>query len=143
MITQPTEQFFKDGLWGWDGTQWRKLPMLFGCSERWVEDLGDTDTAAADYSKLSTAVPTGYVYVVQSLSIRNQTGNRGITMLHVTNGAVWCPLGADPTPVTSIPLTYVGGLVLTEGDQVRVWMSSCALHDFVEAAVWGYKMAVT
>ena len=142
-ITNPTEQYFKDGVWGWDETAWRKLAMLWGYSDRWAENLGGTKSGAGTYLASTVAVPAGWVYVAQFAFFRNITGVRGNAGIYFydTVTAYWsCYVVA---PVAWIPLLWNGAVPLCAGDSLRVTQSTCLDGDVIQAGVWGYKMRVS
>jgi len=39
-VTNPAEPFFKDGVWGWNDTDWIKAGVFLNYYEQYVEDLG-------------------------------------------------------------------------------------------------------
>lgn len=141
-ITDPAQPHFKGGLWGWDLSQWRRLAQIFGYTDRWVENLGGTKSGAGLYSVDGTAVPSGYVYVVQALSLGNMSGARGALFLKVISGATVIGLGYIATPVQYQAVISLGVIVLKEGDAVRVQQLACLDGDVLQGGVWGYKMAI-
>lgn len=142
-ITDPSELHFGKGLWGFDGSVWRKLPMLWGFSAGWVEDLGGTKSGAGTYSQLSTAVPAGYVYVLHSLLAINNTGARGLVQVYKRSGGTVYTLNQVNAPAQYVPVSWSGALALAAGDQVGVYMTACLDGDAIDACAVGYKMAVT
>lgn len=141
-ITNPAEEYFKDGQWGWDGTAWQKLNLLFGVQDRWMENLGGTKSGAGSYIKLSTAVPAGYIYVVQILAAYNATTAPDYISLYLNDSATNYLIAKVLTPGVGIPLYVAGQYVLKAGDMVRVLVAGCLDGDVIGAFVWGYKMKV-
>jgi len=140
--TNPSEAYFDKGLWGYDGSQWRKLQLVFGYYDRWAEGLGGTKSGDGTYVKSSAAVPAGYVYVVQGISLINGSGARGPVLLHYRAGAVDVVVGFDDAPLIYQPTLFTGVLVLKEGDYVMVEQASCLNGDVLTGGVCGYKMRV-
>jgi len=185
-ITNPAEEYFKNGLWawdpaagvwlkliidpltnqlsvavnndaevhqtapadlaagahGWDGAAWHKLPLIWGYSDRWLDDISFTMTEDAAFSKITTPVPAGYVYVLQVASLTNDTGARGMARIFVRHTAEWFALAYTLTPARYEPTVARGPIVLKEGDRVVMQQSGCLTNDVVYAYVWGYKMKV-
>lgn len=141
-ITDPTEAYFKDGQWGWDGTRWRKLPMVWGYSDRYFEDLGGTKSGDGTYSSYGTPVPEGEVWVVQGLYISNESGARGYASLFLYVGASGYFLYNNQTPARYEHMRWDGALVLKAGDKARIFQLSCLDGDTINGGVWGYKMKV-
>ena len=140
--TQPTEQYFDKGLWGYGGTQWRKLPLLWGYTDRLLLQ-GSTTTATAGTNIFTLAtVPAGQVWVVT-----------GVSMMDV-NTAFGAGVDAYFTDgVATVKAWYAGVaaqwqtwdntfLVLKAAEYLKVYFTGCALNDDLYANVWGYKMAV-
>lgn len=141
-ITDPTEPYFKNGGWGFDGTVWRKNNLLWGYHDRWYEDLGGDRDGDGTYTAHSTAVAAGYVHVVEFVSFRNITGSRGAVQLRAKVGVLFWILKYNATPVLNVPDIAYGPFTLKEGDQVTVRQSACLDNDELEAVVWGYKMRI-
>ena len=141
-ITNPAEPFFKDGQWGWDGTLWRKLPMVWGYSDRYFEDLGGTQENGGTYSAYGTEVPPGEVWVIQSMRLTNITGARGYINFYAYAGAASHVLYYRKTPAVGEYDFWEGAVALKAGDKVRVIQASCLDDDVLYGSVWGYKMKV-
>lgn len=141
-ITNPTEEHFERGLWGHDGTQWRKLGLLFGFGERWARYLAATVTVAGTNTLTTTTVPAGQVWVVQSISARNLESNVDI-QFELFGGATQILLARFPVPganvlVDKMPLS----MALEFEDYVCIRFLNCAEDDRLRGYVWGYKMYV-
>jgi len=141
-ITDPAQEYFKDGGWGWTGTAWVKLGLLWGYYDRLAEDLGDLNPGAGSYTKYSTAVPAGEVHVIRGISYMNNSGARGALDFRAYFGALFTFLYAAPVPGASTPHFISCDFVLKEGDRVRVNQASVVAGDDIYSAVWGYKMKV-
>ena len=142
-ITDPAQEYFKDGGWSWNGAEWVKNSPPFSVSARWAEDLGGTKVGAGTYSKYSVAVPSGYFYVAQFMFFRNTSGTRSSSYLSLYAGATRYILSFVFAPDRHIPDIWNGGVVLQQGDRVRITQSGCLDGDNIEAGVWGYLMKVT
>lgn len=141
-ITNPAEEHFDKGLWGYDGSAWRKLALLWGYTDRYSEDLGGTKSGAGQYVGTGTSVPAGEVWTVNFVTLRNQTGSRGAGLLMVHDGSLYYRFAYEASSTQSIPLIFTGSLPLKEGDYIQVRMDACSDNDVLQAGVWGYKMAV-
>jgi len=141
-VTNPSEATFKNGLWGFDGSVWRKLALLFGYTDRWTHVLSETKSGDGQYSKSSTAVPAGYVYIIQIAWIKNETGARGAMYFRPYNGSDYLPVAGVVAPLQNQIATLYGPIVLKEGDFLNLAQDSCLNGDQIMAGVWGYKMKV-
>ena len=140
--TDPAEAHFDKGSWGWDLTQWRKLPLVFGYTDRWVEQQSDLNADAGTNSLQTVAVPSGYVYRVDCIVTMNV--DKVVTQLkRVVGGGVEVEIAVDLAAgaATHISLFPVG-LWLKVGDYVKVYFLDCNAGDDLYLEVWGIKMAI-
>ena len=126
----------------YDGSAWVKSNLLWGYHDRWFENLGGTFVEDTIYIKASTAVPEGYVYVMQMCTVRNVTRAPTTMSISVGYDDNWWYLEYDTTPAKLIPLISRTTMCLKEGDKARVAVAGCVADDVIEACVWGYKMMV-
>ncbi len=141
-ITNPAEEYFKDGLWGWDGSQWRKLQLLWGYTSHWAERNIATASEAGTLRVYSSIVPDGEVWVLQAVHClaRNTDGiveiwlqdggSDGVSLARAVNPGVW--QGAR----------WAGSAVLQSGGCVKGQITGQVVDDVIELGVWGYKMKI-
>ena len=142
-ITNPTEVYFKDGGWAWDGSRWRKQPLLIGYSEKYDERKSNTSAAAGTNSLVGTAVPAGEVWVVQGLGAVNINTACSKIHIRVDNGSTYCILVEDASPVAGNSVLWSGSILLAEGDKVTATFYTCVLNDDIYLDIWGFKMSIT
>lgn len=142
-ITIPTEEYFKDGTWGHDGTQWRKLPLTWGYTDRWHEVVAVANAAAGTNDLLTTAVPAGEVWILQTADCYNANSVSGQSIAPTDGATVTILVQAVAVVVACITVTGFCHIALREGDQIRARFTGCILNDTLSLRVWGYKMAVT
>ena len=141
-ITNPTEEYFKDGLWGWDGTQWRKAGVPLWYRSSYFEDLGGTATGSY-WSKYSSPVPSGYIYVITAISIRNTSRAPTITEIVVYNELnEYIHLEWAASLDVTQPLIFRGYQILGEGWKIRVVTNGTQSGDTIIARVAGFKVAI-
>ena len=142
-ITDPTEEYFKDGIWGWDGTQWRKLGLVFG----YCDSIGGrvhVESATSGTNILSSPlVPTGTVCVVQGILVMNVNTATQCNILLVAGG-----VGYTLTErVTLAPSTWyhfaINPTIMKAGDYLRAYFINCQAGDDLYMDINGYKMKVT
>lgn len=141
-ITDPSEEYFKDGVWGWNGSAWRKLPQLWGYSDIYHEIvLKENADAGQNYLK-STAVPTGEVRVISSISTRDRDHAPGNTMIQLVYDTTILLLAQNVALEASVLLEWKGQLIVAEGDAIQVYMASCTALDNLYLYITGYKMTI-
>lgn len=116
--------------------------VLFGVESRWFEDMGGS--ASADlYSAATTAVPSGYIYVLQGVSLRSNSRDTTNAEIQVDeSGGVVCYLEFLASLTRYDSITWFGSMVLGEGDRVHVRCSGNTAGDTLVGAVRGYKMKI-
>ena len=123
-----------------DGSAWRKSNLLFGYNDKWAENMGG-DATGTEWVKNSAVVPAGEIWVLQALSIRNETRAPGITYLfaYPIAGLPVC-LNYASSLALHEPLLIGGTFAIHAGGYVRVWMGGCQALDVIEGGTIGYKM---
>jgi len=142
-ITNPTEEYFKDGLWGWDGTRWRKLALLWGYSAAYYERLTQAEATAETMMDGST-VPAGEVWVVTSV-VAWDNDNIITDITGFTYGdAVWIALGQKQSFTAAQEYwEWRGSIVVPAGGHIRVRFRGCTVGDDLFVDICGYKMRIT
>ena len=141
-ITNPTEEYFKDGLWGWDGTQWRKLGLLLGYYDRLAGKTVNDNAAAGINTIDSATVPAGELWVVQAIAGINLNTEVTKIRLSLIAGSISCGLREDVPPAANWWLPWTGEVVLKEGDKIQASFLGCSAGDDIILSWWGYKVSV-
>lgn len=141
-ITNPTEGFFKDGGWGWDGTQWRKLPMMFGYSAAWIE-RESTLTAAAGLNELVfTTVPAGEVWVLTAICMVDLQTDPSVVAFFIRNDGPDVNLFVVNSPGAGEWTYLTGWWVIPAGSTLIAYYNGCTLNDDLYADACGFKMKI-
>ena len=142
-ITDPTEEYFKDGLWGWNGTQWRKLNLLFGYSGPYSEMKSNTNVPAGTFSLAGSTVPAGEIWVVYGMSGYVGSTSCNIIQFGFWNGDTGIICCHIKSPASYQVYDYQGTIVLAAGYYSFLKMYNATEGDDASLFVWGYKMKVT
>jgi len=163
-ITNPAEEYFKDGLWawatntweklvssggilynalhGWDGDSWQKLPMLWGFSGTVAEDAGGAAPSAGLITLHSSTARAGEVWVIENIGARNDTTNSTRLVIYATVDAVVTRLyDADPGDV-GVSAIWGGRVRLGDGDKISVMYYDSLEDDALKFRFCGYKMKI-
>ena len=142
-ITDPTEEYFKDGLWGWDGTQWCKLNLLFGYSGPYSEYASNTNLPAGISDLAGSTVPAGEVWVVLGMlgAVTSTTCSEFRFGFHNGTDRIICK--QVQTPTSSKFYDYQGMLILAAGYYALLRVYNATAGDDAYLYAWGYKMKVT
>lgn len=141
-ITNPAEPFFKDGIWGWDGTQWRKLPLVFGWSDTYAESEILNDVAAGNHSLTFSTVPAGEIWVVTYWSAYSDQSNavRIQFQPNIAGAARALKHVAYPAALLTVEGPYP--LILQKDDFLTARFITCSSGDDLRSHAAGYKMKV-
>ena len=142
-ITDPTEEYFKDGCWGWDGTQWRKLSLLFGYSGPYSEVSSNTNLPAGISYVTGSTVPVGEVWVVYGMlgSVVSTTCTE--LRFGFWNGSDVIICKQTRTPTSGQFYDFQGTLILAAGFYSLLQLYGVTEGDDAYLYAWGYKMKVT
>ncbi|MBA7568658.1 hypothetical protein ES708_10392 [subsurface metagenome] len=142
-ITDPNERYFKDGSWGWDGTQWRPSGLLSGYTENLCIRTQEIHAAAGNVNLDVEAVPGGELWVVTSLFAMNSVSNVTKVLVSIVYEDVPYYLATCGALAEWVGFTWNGNVYLPEGYFIRARFYGCTAEDDIEIAVHGYKLTVT
>ena len=142
-ITDPSEQYFKDGTWGWDGTRWRKLPLTWGYTDVYIENVRTNDAVAGLNDLDGSLVPAGEVWVVTNVVLFNTDSATTIIDMQVWLSPDAVLVRRVRDAIANYSAEWAGQVYLKAGYRMRAEFSGCTLNDNLRANFLGYKMAVT
>jgi len=142
-ITDPGQEYFKDGGWSWDGSTWVKNNPPFGYIDVYGEEQSIASTAAGTNVLLFSQVPEGEVWVVTNISGVSSDTNVTLCQLETTVDGIPIVLRRAVYTVVYQTVDWQGMLVMKEGDRVRVSFTTCLATKYVGGYAVGYKMRVS
>lgn len=140
--TNPEEQYFGRGGWGWDGTAWRKLPLTWGYTDRYAEIKSNLNCVAGVNYLSFAAVPAGEVWKVTAITFVNTVTDPGVAYATLYDGSTAFNIYSKSSPGANVYVSVVCDVTLKAGDRIRVGFNGCASNDDIYAWVIGSKMAV-
>jgi len=141
-VTLPYEEALGARVYNFDGASWRKSNLLWGYNALLDVNLGGTATGTS-YSKSTSAIPSGEIWIVQGASLRNQTRNVTAATIYAYRASGAYLVLADKRPLTQCDAAYfVGATPFMTGDVIYVAMAGTVSGDEIWANVAGYKMKV-
>jgi len=138
--TDPAEGHFDKGLWGFDGTVWRKLQLLFGYHSIYRELVTVAHVGDGTYWHKLTAVPANELWVINSIVTAANKAAAGMCALSVYEGASFYHVKAVPSLAANTSLDVTGSFVLSVGMQVACYYNTLAANATVNLYALGYKM---
>jgi len=127
---------------GWDGSAWHKLPMMFGWSDTYAEQISSLTMPAGNSSLNGSIVPAGEVWVVNGLSVAvTSTSCTNIIVVYAIVGANLV-LGEQFAPVNGRYYLFTPGFVMKAGQYAYARFYGMTLNDNAFVNLWGYKMKV-
>jgi len=142
MITNPTEIYFKDGIWGHDGTQWRRLNMLWGYYGAYAEHAENTSLPAGSSAVNMTLVSSGYVRVVDNIAFYCISATITAAWLQATIGGTTIVLSVQSAPTSGIWYTLHPHVTLAAGDRILLGITGATEDDDAAIDACGYQMRV-
>lgn len=142
-ITDPNQLYFKNGLWGFDGSVWRSLSLLFGYQDV-VRDQTLVASAAAGFNVLdSAAVPSGEIWIVTGIGAMDSTSSPAYVSLMLHSGLTDYRFKTQLTPAVSEVVSASGWFPLKAGENVRATMGGVTAGDSIRLDVIGFSMPVS
>jgi hypothetical protein len=140
--TDPAEEHFNKGLWGHDTSVWRKLALLWGYSDRYLNQQQDTSDVAANYTINLAGVPAGEVWRIQGVGVYRTAVAGQYARLQVYNGSTAVSIEDIAIATAGRFINNSRELVLKAGDNIRVVYIASVVDEVLITGAWGYKMAV-
>jgi hypothetical protein len=128
--------------YGWDGSAWRKLQLLFGYTDRWAEQVTVVSTGAGTTTASTTAVSAGYVHVAENIVVYHSDPVARICNLFHNDGAANRYLGIAPALAQNTGFHIPGRVILKAGDLLSATIAALAVGQGVVLAVNGFKMKI-
>lgn len=141
-ITNPAEEYFKDGGWGWDGSVWRKLPLLWGYSGVYAETKTDVNATVTFDSLQTTNVDAGEIWVITNIQAHDEDTVLTRIELSVYDGAGYQRIKIVASPAVFVGLDWQGHLVLAVGQHIYCGYEGTVANDNIHLHVRGYKMLI-
>lgn len=141
-VVQPVPNDLRVGNYGWDGSAWHKLPMVWGYSGRWVDYEHASAEGAGDAVADCTPVAAGEVWVLQAVAYsHNAAAAKDLGIDLITTGHDML-LVRDYDVAPNVWQRWSGECVLAYQDFVRASAYAPGAGKSIYVRVWGYKMKV-
>lgn len=141
-ITNPAEPFFKDGIWGWIDDAWHKLPMVWGISEGYSQQVYIAAASAPNDDASGTPVGAGEVLVVEAITCTDRDKITTYNLMSAVVGGITLSLAEGVQPAVDRFLFWSGRLTLTQGDYVQANFVGVDDDDRLILRYSGYKMKI-
>jgi len=141
-IGDPSQYYFKDGLWTFDGSVWRPQSQLFGVRSGYHEAPENGDAASGTNYVNGSTVPAGEIWVVTAIAAVNFGTAACVIKLHA--GPSGSEIQMDQTDYYTPTRAVFRALwlPLIAGDRARAEFQGCTLHDRVVLELHGFKFKV-
>jgi len=142
-ITNPTEEYFKDGLWGWDGTRWRKAGIPLWYNAPVGESLSNLNAQSGVNSLTGSTVPAGELWIIESASAIDNTSALDYVAIRVSTGTFWTSIIRKQSVAIAEEVIVNAEVVLSPGYYLYAVFSNCAAGDDIYFRYIGYKVKIT
>lgn len=127
---------------GYDGSAWRKLPLVWGYTDRYAEPVYDL-TMPAGWSDLSgTAVPAGEVWRVTGASFIVTSASCTQARVVMSAAGIDIVLANQLSPVSDQLYPFAFDVTLKAVDYMYARYYGMTLNDDAYLWLWGSKMNV-
>lgn len=126
----------------YDGSAWRKSNLLFGYSDRYVEQEVNLNAAAGANLLDFTVVPANEIWIVTHFTSWSSGGGltRIVNYFHDGTTQMW--IANKISPASYEVVGGMANLVLKEGDKLQARFYNCTLNDDIYSQAMGYKMKI-
>jgi len=141
--TDPSEEYFDKGLWGWDGSVWRKAALPWGYTGVVNQQVIDLNAAAGQNILSGSAVPAGEVWVIEVISVFNNTTACAKVVVDIVSDGQETELLYETTIVVGQRYIFDGRVTLNVGDYINVYFIDCVAGDDLYMRLHGNRMRVS
>jgi len=142
-ITDPNQEYFKDGTWHWDGTEWRKGGLAFEYAGQVLDSEIVASAPAGSNTLQGEAVPTGYIWVITAMQVFDSIHGVSSALLGVDSGGTSYWLAATGALAILEGFSWSGSMYLVAGDKPQAVLKGVTLNDYLYFAYAGYAMRLT
>lgn len=130
------------GSYGWDGSAWRKLPMVWGYSDHYAQVIGDATMPAGSSNLMGSIVPAGEVWRVTGATLMVISESCTELRFLFMGGGSGILVASQLSPMSLQYYSFAFDVTLKAGDYVYGRFENMTLNDGAVLYVWGYKMKV-
>lgn len=116
--------------------------VIFGYFEMLKENMAGVIPSGTTYSKWTSTVQAGEIWVVQVCSVKSKDSIPTVAEFLVDTGITNFELLQVPSPGIDVPVVYSDEFVLGQGGRIQYRATDCVAGDAFSGYVWGYKMQV-
>jgi len=141
-IQQTTPALLQPGMNTYDGAAWRKQPLIWGYSDRYLVQQQNVSNVAGDYTSDLPSVPAGEVWRVAGVSVYRGTNVNQYARVQVYDGST--AVSIEDIDVGTLGRFFSNSveIILKAGDNVRVVYTGATVDEVVITVALGYKMSV-
>ena len=142
-ITDPTQEYFKDGSWHWTGSVWVKGGLPFEYASQILGEVIDSNAGTGNNFLAGGAVPPDYIWVITSMCAIDSVSGMSGARLGVLVGAGHNWAAATGALLVRVGFSWAGQLTLVEGDKAEAMFQGCTAGDDLYFYYFGYAMRLT
>lgn len=127
---------------GWDLTNWRKNPLVWGYTDTYADKDSESNVSANTHTLTLGTIDPGYVARVTCFTAFCSTANPSRIGLYAVIDSVTYTVALFSPVVAYSPFEAPGDIILGPGDQVFAEFVNCALNDDIWVTALGYQMKI-
>jgi hypothetical protein len=146
-VTVPTQEQspltnIQARLYGWDLSNWRKLPMLWGYSSVVLQSVSAVATGAGTFVANAPVAAAGYVNVYTGYGIAHNTGVNRDMFVRVTSGASNYIAEVQASVASGRWVGKQVHIIVQPGDNLSLATTAVAPGDTIWLQAVGYRMKI-
>jgi len=140
--TNPSEEHFHRGLWGFDGNVWRKLQLLFGFGGVVEGSVSNTSLDAGANTLPGDTVPSGEIWIIENIAV-TYVGTPPTSFRVAAIGlAGGITLFTESSVVSGVYTSWGGRVTLQAGDHLAAIVAGATDGDALYFHYAGYRMEI-
>lgn len=142
-VKQQTAADLTPGINGWDGSAWRKLSLLWGFSETWIDSASQAASGGGDATATITPLAADYVYVLQVIGVRHDSSSSKAIEIYLRTSSSYTWIAQITAMAAGVRTITHTEIALNAGDGIYAKVTAPGDGKSVFVEVWGYKMKST
>lgn len=141
-IAQATPALLQPGINSYVGGGWQKQPLIWGYSDRILEQVNVNPAPAGQNNVYIGGVPAGEVWVIESMALIDFTSACTAVRFGAYDGSSWMWFDEVLNPGAAVYSFWTGSFRVKQGDSVGGVFMGVTLNDNILLNISGYKMDV-
>lgn len=141
-VGSQNEPLHERALFGWDGDNWRRVPLVWGYSGFSTGEVFNASGAAGANVLQSSAVPAGEIWEVQAIAARDETSAITSVIFSVVTSSLTIVLSTQGAFGANVWASWTGKIMIPAGSTVVAQLGGVTLNDDIRMRFHATKMII-